>query len=82
MNRNQAAQVAQETVLIAAEGRYRGAGGVAVDISDAVRHCVENTRLIRPSDWSGVLRAGHDAADLPGVARVEVTPETTLAAAS
>ena len=66
---------------IAAEGRYTSAGGVTVDITEAVRQCVEETRLIRPGDWSSIQRRARDAVGRAGSARVEVTPETTLAAA-
>src|SRR5687768_2737146 len=81
MNRQKFAQLAQETVLIAAEGRYRTAGGAAVEIGEAVRHCVENTRVIRPGDWPSIVRRGREAPERPDPARVEVTPETTVAAA-
>lgn len=81
MNRQKFAQLGQEAVLIAAEGRYTSAGGVAVNIAEAVRRCVENTRVIRPGDWSSILRHGLQADDRAEPARVEVTPETTLAAA-
>jgi len=81
MNRQKFAQIGQETVVIAAEGRYRTAGGATVDIADSVRRCVENTRLIRPGDWPSIVRTGRSAPDLPEAARVDVTPETTLAAA-
>ena len=82
MSRQQLAQLAQETVHIAAEGHYRTAGGVDVDLRDAVRRCVENTRVIRPGDWPSIVRRGRAAPDRSEPARVEVTPETTLAAAS
>ena len=81
MNRQQFANIARETVLISAEGHYRSAGGVAVDISESIRRCVENTRLIRPGDWASVVRTAQSAPDVGRTARIEVTPETTLAAA-
>ena len=81
MNRAHMATLGKEAVLIAAEGRYRSAGGVEVDIAHSVRACVEATRLIRPGDWPGIVRRGREAAERAGAARVEVTAETTLAAA-
>ena len=81
MNRGMLAQLGQETVVIAAEGHYRTAGGATVDISDSVRRCVGDTRLIRPADWPAIVRSGRAAPDLPEAARVDVTAETTLAAA-
>ena len=82
MNRQKFAQLGQEAVLIAAEGRYRSAGGVDVDIVESVRRVVENTRVIRPGDWASIVRQGRAVPDRAERARVEVTPETTLAAAS
>jgi uncharacterized protein (TIGR02452 family) len=81
MNRQKFAQLGQETVLIATEGRYRSAGGADVDITEAVRRCVEDTRVVRPGDWPSIVRRGRSAPERAEPARVEVTPETTLAAA-
>ena len=47
MNRGHLAALGQEAVLIAAEGRYRSAGGIDVDIADAVRACVEACTIAR-----------------------------------
>jgi uncharacterized protein (TIGR02452 family) len=74
------AQLGQEAVLIAAEGRYRRGDGAVVEIGDAVRRCVEETRVIRPGDWPGIVRRGRAVPERAAAARVEVTPETTLAA--
>jgi uncharacterized protein (TIGR02452 family) len=81
MSRTQAGQLGQEAVIIAAEGRYRWGDGTFVDIGDAVRRCVEGTRVIRPGEWRGIVGRGRAAAGRTDAARVEVTPETTLAAA-
>ena len=81
MNRQKLAHVGQETVRLITEGHYVSAAGVAVDIAEAVRRCVDNTKLIRPNDWPDVLRVAHSANDQPQPARIEATPETTLAAA-
>jgi uncharacterized protein (TIGR02452 family) len=81
MNRQHFANIGQETVVIAAEGRYTSAGGATVDIAEAVRQAVENTRVIRPGDWASIIRRGRAAPNKVADARIEVTPETTLAAA-
>ena len=75
------AQLGQEAVVIAAEGRYRRSDGTIVEIGDAVRRCVDATRVIRPGDWRGIVVRGREAEARPDAARVEVTAETTLAAA-
>jgi uncharacterized protein (TIGR02452 family) len=81
LTRSQAAQLGREAVAIAAEGRYRRVDGAVVDIGDAVRRCVEGTRIIRPDDSPAILRRGREAAPRDAAARAEVTQETTLAAA-
>ena len=81
MSRTEAAQLGQEAVVIAAEGRYRRGDGAVVEIGDAVRRCVEGTRVIRPGDWRGIVGRARAAADRAAAAPVEVTPETTLTAA-
>ncbi|MEH1124940.1 TIGR02452 family protein [Micromonospora sp. CPCC 206061] len=67
--------VAAETMTIIHEGGYRAPGGAWVDIRDAVHQAVADTRLHLPDEAltaSGVPRKAP---------RVEVTNETTLAAA-
>ena len=80
MNRRRTAQLGQEAVVIASEGRYRRVDGQTVEIGDAVRRCVEETRVFRPGEWPGVIRRGREVAERNVPARMEVTPETTLAA--
>jgi hypothetical protein len=74
MNRNRLAQLGREAVVIAAEGRYRRGDGAAVEIGDAVRRCVGETRVIRPSDWPGIVRRGRAVPERAAAARVEVRP--------
>jgi uncharacterized protein (TIGR02452 family) len=66
--------IARTTVAIAEAGRYRTDSGQEIDIADAVREAVENTRLYT-SDTS----VGSDRP--PVTATVEVTYESTLMAA-
>jgi uncharacterized protein (TIGR02452 family) len=80
MDRNRTAELGQEAVVIASEGRYRLGDGQAVEIADAVRRCVEETRVVRPGEWPGMIRRGREVAERADPARIEVTPETTLAA--
>jgi uncharacterized protein (TIGR02452 family) len=75
------AQLGQEAVLITTEGRYRSANGTVVEIGDAVRRSVAETRVVRPGDWPGIVRRGREVPPRADAGRVEVTPETTLAAA-
>lgn len=76
LNRSRTAQLGQEAVLVAAEGRYRRGDGAAVEIGDAVRYSVENTRVIRPGEWPGIVRRGREVPARAAAARAEVTPET------
>jgi uncharacterized protein (TIGR02452 family) len=80
MNRAHMAQLGQEAVIIACEGRYRRGDGFVVEIAHDVRRCVEATRVIRPGEWPGIVARGKAVAPRPGAAGIEVTPETTLAA--
>src|SRR6478672_13405425 len=80
MNRTHMAQLGQEAVNISSEGRYRRDDGFVVEIAHDVRGCVEGTRVIRPGDWPGIVRRGKAVAPRSVAARIEVTPETTLAA--
>jgi uncharacterized protein (TIGR02452 family) len=81
MNRSHMAQLGQEAVTITGEGRYRRGDGTTVEIGHGVRRCVQTTRVIRPDDWTGIVDRGRFAAGRAQAARIEVTSETTLAAA-
>jgi uncharacterized protein (TIGR02452 family) len=81
MNRNERMQLAAETVRIIEQGSYEAADGSKVDIAQDVRECLRQTRLIRPADWQQIVQSARQTADLPMPARIEVTGETTLAAA-
>lgn len=68
--------MAQATLSVCQSGRYVTPSGVTITIEDSVRRAIEGTVLYRPRDL--------DALPVPGGARpfgVEVTPETTFAAA-
>ena len=82
MNRNDAARLGAETVTLTRQGWYESRPGHRVSIADAVALAVHGTELIRPTDWRSIHRRAAEAAgsgaDRPAV---EVTDETTLAAA-
>jgi uncharacterized protein (TIGR02452 family) len=67
-------EIARRTVEIADTGRYRGAAGGDVEIGPAVRAAVAGTRLYPPDADLGT-------GTRTGVPAIEVTAETTLAAA-
>jgi uncharacterized protein (TIGR02452 family) len=84
VNRTYAANLARETLDLIAAGGYANARGERVPLAAAVAACVAGTELIRPSDWPAIHRqadAAVAALAAEGCRRVEVTPETTLAAA-
>lgn len=71
----------KETLLILEAGAYASASGRRVEIGDSTRASVEGTRLVRPEEWPALRdRARATRADAAH-ARIEVTGETTLAAA-
>jgi uncharacterized protein (TIGR02452 family) len=75
MNNQRLRAVAAETVTISQVGGYRMRSGAWFDIRDAVNAAVARTRLYLPGE---PLPAGFDR---PGSGLVEVTNESTLAAA-
>lgn len=75
MNRAQRKAVADETVRILGEGRYRSPSGANVELRHALERAVEETWLYTPDEPPppAVARAGETA--------IEVVNETTLAGA-
>ncbi|GAA1545598.1 TIGR02452 family protein [Actinomadura kijaniata] len=79
MSRHPRRAVAQQTVRILDEGGYRAPSGREVRLADQVTDCVRNTVLYRPAELDALLSR---SPSIPGVStRLEVTGETTLAAA-
>ncbi|HZM78303.1 MAG TPA: TIGR02452 family protein [Candidatus Limnocylindrales bacterium] len=70
------AEAARQTVAIAESGRYRNSLGDEVSIREAVRAAVAGTRLYLPD-----TKLGDAIADSDSAPQVEVTDESTLAAA-
>ncbi len=68
-------------MAIVRRGAYVNRFGRAVDLAAVVAAMVAGTRLVRPDDWDGVIAAGRRAAG-SAAAEIEVTGETTLAAAA
>jgi uncharacterized protein (TIGR02452 family) len=79
MNRQQRAQLAQETLAILEQGFYTIDNGSSVDLRDAINQAVENTILYSPEEVAESLAKlpPHE----PNSTVVEVRNETTLAAA-
>jgi uncharacterized protein (TIGR02452 family) len=75
MSRQQRAEIARQTDLIVRAGRYVTPTGVEVSIADAVASAVRGTVLHHPEQ----VHNGQLPAAVP--ARIEVTDESTLAAA-
>jgi uncharacterized protein (TIGR02452 family) len=80
MNRHTRLKIAEETVAILRTGHYTTASGAHVEIERALRDSVAKTWLVRPGDWSAVLEKGRATRPHAKPARIEVTPEATLAA--
>lgn len=80
MNRHSRRAIAAETVEILERGRYTAPSGRVVPIADHVAQTVRGTRLYRPEELA-VLLEGLGAASDGAPTRIEVTEETTLAAA-
>jgi uncharacterized protein (TIGR02452 family) len=78
MSRHPRRMTAQETVAILERGDYTAPSGRTVSIADGLARAVENTVLYRPDELDALLKR------LPAIeveTRIEVTGETTLAAA-
>lgn len=80
MSRHPRRMTAQETVAILERGDYRAPSGHTVEISAALARAVQGTVLYRP-DEPDRLRADLPPAEPGTRTRIEVTGETTLAAA-
>ncbi|TYK46118.1 TIGR02452 family protein [Actinomadura decatromicini] len=80
MSRHPRRQIAQETVSIIERGGYASPSGRTVPIADALAEAVRGTVLYRPDELDDLLRR-LPAADPGTETRIEVTGETTLAAA-
>jgi uncharacterized protein (TIGR02452 family) len=79
-NRNQRVAIARETISILNEGAYRGPLGKRVDLRASLAGALQRTELIRPEDWAAVYAQAMRRPEHKPV-QVEVTAETTLAAA-
>jgi uncharacterized protein (TIGR02452 family) len=79
MSRHPRRAIAQQTVTVLDRGSYAAPSGRTVDIAEHLTRAVTATRLYRPAELDALL------AGLPPAAgaetRIEVTEETTLAAA-
>lgn len=78
MNRQMRAALAKETLEVLSSGEYRSPSGRVIDISQALTACLAKTRLWRPNEFPNEL-IGEPASS--AATTVEVTDETTLAAA-
>ncbi|MFG2088148.1 TIGR02452 family protein [Spirillospora sp. NPDC048824] len=80
MSRHPRRMTAQETVAILERGDYPAPSGRTVSIAESLARAVQGTVLYRPDELDGLL--GRLPAAEPGTTtRIEVTGETTLAAA-
>ena len=80
MKRTTRAQIAQETVAIADRGWYQTPAGQRVEIGPWMQSCLQGTRLYDP-DELGQLLADLRPVETPAETQIQVTGETTLAAA-
>ncbi len=81
MNREQRAALAQETLSILEKGFYVNNDGVKVDIEEDLNRCKQNTILYKPNAFDSLQEKLSDRY-LQNKPEIEVTPETTLKAAS
>lgn len=72
--------VAKQTLEIVDRGRYVAPSGETVEIRDAIDRAVRGTVLYEPGDYDGLAMSFSFASDAKPM-RIEVTPETTAAAA-
>ncbi|MFC0039794.1 TIGR02452 family protein [Actinomadura rayongensis] len=79
MSRNPRRAIAQQTVEILDHGSYRAPSGHVVELAGRVAAAVAGTVLYRPDELDALVRVPSAAPALP--TRIEVTGETTLAAA-
>jgi uncharacterized protein (TIGR02452 family) len=79
MSRHPRKAVAAETVAILDRGAYTAPSGREIDIADRLDRAVRRTRLYRPGELAALVPAA--AGTGPRKTRIEVTGETTLAAA-
>jgi uncharacterized protein (TIGR02452 family) len=76
------ARTAAETLAIAQSGLYVAPVGASVNIQDAIQMAVHQTRLITPGQHRGFsARAATQSPSRPSQTTLEVTRESTLAAA-
>ncbi|WP_433473201.1 TIGR02452 family protein [Spirillospora sp. CA-142024] len=80
MSRHPRRMTAQETVAILERGDYTAPSGRTVSIADGLAGAVRRTVLYRPGELDTLLK-NPPAADHGAGTRIEVTGETTLAAA-
>jgi len=81
MNREQRAVLAQQTVEILASGFYIAPSGLRVELGADQQAAAHNSRLYRPADFPS-LTSGFELHVPRADQKIEVTPETTLEAAS
>ncbi|MFI0371120.1 TIGR02452 family protein [Actinomadura sp. 1N219] len=84
MSRHPRRETAQETVRILERGHYVAPSGRTVPIGDGLARAVRGTVLYRPDELDELLQrlpATEPAAEPGAQTRIEVTDETTLAAA-
>lgn len=83
MNRSKAAQLGADTLRLIEQGGYDNRHGTRVPLAAKVAACVAGTALIRPNEWPAIHRRAGELARAAADRRprVEVTGETTLAAA-
>jgi uncharacterized protein (TIGR02452 family) len=79
MNRDARVHLAQETIRILQTGTYVSASGRVVNIGAEVKTSAASARVIRPDEWDAIISSAR-AIPRNGVGKIEVTPETTLAA--
>ncbi len=73
--------VAMQTLEIIERGRYVAESGEVVEIGEAVRAAIEDTRLYTPTELRSLLKRGGSADAGPGPIEIEVTGEKTQEAA-
>ncbi|MCE5279464.1 MAG: TIGR02452 family protein [Planctomycetaceae bacterium] len=80
-NRNDRSAIAQETLAIVEKGFYLSPLGRRVDLGPMIEESQQGTELLRPQNWAEIHAAAQAVPQADHPTMIEVTAETTLAAA-
>ncbi|WP_163559011.1 TIGR02452 family protein [Halomonas sp. NO4] len=82
MNRKARSRLAKETLAILDAGRYTLDAGQVVDMGDALRRCLADTRSFGPDDLHDMREQALSQATPSGKTLIEVVNQSTLCGAA